>query len=332
MIKKANISWRSKQVAKMMNNDTIVCNHTVQRGKRWDKQRKSLLIHSMVIGYPMGVIFAMKDESVYSILDGKQRLTTIADFRNNEFELGDIPEFEIETENGIEIIDISGMSWEELPDAVKEAIDDYSITIYYFDELTDEEINEMFFRLNNNVPLTAIELTRVKTKSIEAVRKLAQHELFTSGLTKAAMDKYANEDIVMKSYVLMQNNSSDLSTKTVRQIMETNEWTEDDIEDLSQVYDVILKAYKETEDKKFRKRIMTRIHLISVVPIIANALKGHEATEEELVAWMHRFFKGERYATISDVYNDNAGSGSARKEAVQQRYNAMQRDLFHHDN
>ena len=205
MIKKANISWRAKQVAKMMNNNTIVCNHTVQRGKRWDKQRKSLLIHSMIIGYPMGVIFAMKDDSIYSILDGKQRLTTIADFRNNEFELGEIPEFEIETENGTEIIDISHMTWDQLPEAVQEAIDDYSITIYYFDELTDEEINEMFFRLNNNVPLTAVELTRVKAKSIGIIRELAQHPLFTSGLTKAAMEKYANEDLVMKSYVLIHN-------------------------------------------------------------------------------------------------------------------------------
>lgn len=328
MIRKANISWRAKQITKMVDNGTIVSDHIVQRSLVWDKNRKSLLIHSMLVGYPMGPVYAAKDENRYDLLDGKQRINTIVSFRKGEFKLSDnLPAIDVEMDYGMDTVDISGMTYDELPEAAKDLFDDYSVTVYYFDELTDEEINEMFFRLNNNVPLSAIELTRVRTKSIETVRKLAQHELFTSALTKAAMAKYANEDIVMKSFVLLRDRESDISTKTVRSIMEVENITEDDIQRLTDVFDIIYDAYGEEEHKRTKKKIVTRIHLISLVPVIDKCLEDGFVERDQILDWIHEFFSPMKEASISEVYNSYVGSGSARKEAVMKRYESMMTSL-----
>ena len=90
--------------------------------------------------------------------------------------LDDLPEFEYETEDGsIETIDVSGMKFSSLPETLQDIVSDYSLTVYYFDGITEDEITELFWRLNNGKPLSAIELTRVKTKSKSAIAALSKH-------------------------------------------------------------------------------------------------------------------------------------------------------------
>lgn len=320
-------SWVAKQVMTMVNKGTLTFENEVQRGLAWDLARKSLLIHSMIYGFPMNPIITVRENGIYDVLDGKQRLTTIAAYRNDEFALGPVPEVTVEMEYGEDTIMLEGYKYSELPEEIRDIIDQYPIKVWSFSGLTDEEINEMFFRLNNGKPLSAVELTRVKAKSRQVVKELAQHELFTSTLTEAAMKKYAGEDIVMKCWVMLQGRNYDLSTKTVRGMMETFEWTENDKEKLSKVFDVILHAYEQTKAKKIKKRIVTRIHMISLAPIIWDVLCGGFVTEEDLIGWIQFFFDGKDGATISEVYNENAGSGSARLAAVQARREEMLNSL-----
>ena len=46
----------------------------------------------MIEGYPIPAFYASKDENGYSMLDGKQRSNTIAEFINNQFTLIDLLE------------------------------------------------------------------------------------------------------------------------------------------------------------------------------------------------------------------------------------------------
>ena len=217
MLKRANIDWNGKKLVNLVQKGVITFDNAIQRSYIWDVKRKSLLIHSMLVGYPIPPFYSAKNEEGYDILDGKQRINTIVDFINGKFELTDVPEIEVENENGTkEMVDINTLHFDELEDTLRDEILSYTFIVHYFDGITEDEIAEMFFRLNNGKPLSAIELTRVKAKSMETIKEIGQHELFQSALTEKAMARYTNEDIVIKSYAILHEDEPSMETKDTR--------------------------------------------------------------------------------------------------------------------
>ena len=325
MLKRANINWNARQLAKMAQNGSIRFDNAVQRGLVWDDKRKSLLIHSLLIGYPIQPFYAAKNEDGYDMLDGKQRTNAIVDFLNGRFELTDVPEVEVENEDSTtDMVDINTLHFDELEEALRGEIASYSLTVYYFDGITDDEISEMFFRLNNGKPLSAIELTRARAKSMDMIREIGQHELFRSALTEKAMARYTNEDIVIKSYAMLHEREPSMETKVIRPLMADADITEKDRQQLTEIYNRIVAMHGLTEDKKTAKRILTRTHLISIVPIVWKSLqKG--LSDEQMAGWASEFFSGKKSASISDIYNQNAGSGSAKKESVRKRLEEIEK-------
>lgn len=57
-------------------------------GNVWNAKQKSELIESIIMGIPLPLIYVKEDDrGVYIIVDGRQRLTTLFQFMNNEFPL-----------------------------------------------------------------------------------------------------------------------------------------------------------------------------------------------------------------------------------------------------
>jgi len=57
-------------------------------GNVWNPKQKSELIESIIMGIPLPLIYVKEDDrGVYIIVDGRQRLTTLFQFMNNEFPL-----------------------------------------------------------------------------------------------------------------------------------------------------------------------------------------------------------------------------------------------------
>ena len=93
MLKRMNINWNARQLVKMCMNGSITFDNAIQRGYVWDVKRKSLLIESMIIGYPVPAFYARRDEKkVFDMLDGKQRSSAIYGYLNNEYALEGVSE------------------------------------------------------------------------------------------------------------------------------------------------------------------------------------------------------------------------------------------------
>lgn len=319
MLRSAKIEWTARKLYKMAQRNEITFDNAVQRGFVWDNKKKSLLIHSMLSGYPIPPFYAAKNDDKYDMLDGKQRINAIVDFIAGKFELENIPEVESPNDDGtMDMADITTLHFDELEESLRDELQDCSLTAYYFDAITDEEITEMFFRLNNGKALSAVELTRVRAKSMSTIKEISQHEIFDSALTKKALEKYTNEDIVIKTYVILHEKEPSMETKYIRPLMEGIEITDADKEQIWKIYDRILAMHKLIADKKVAKRILVRTHLITMVPVIWKSIQDGK-TDQQIAEWAAEFFNGKRSATISLAYNMSAGSGSAKKESVRKR-------------
>ena len=328
---KSNIQWNAKQIAKMFANGNLKFDNAVQRGFVWDKKRQSLLIDSMLRDYPIPPMYTIKvDEvvnekgkksAIYDCLDGKQRCTTIAMYLNDQFALGDLER--VVADNGDEI-DISGYLFSELPEECQDKITSYSLTVYFFTEIEDDEINEMMARLNNGKPLTAYELSRVKAKDLDTIKELANHHIFDEISNK----NYNNEDVVVKSYAMLTKDEPCLDTKAIRPLIEELEFTQDDIDVIYNCFslidtarDIILEDDTDPVlNRKIAKKIITKIHLISIMPIAK--IVCEEGIDPVVFAeFLQDFFVGE--PSKRDDYNEAAKNGTGHVPNVKARTDAL---------
>lgn len=326
MLKKANVQWSVKTLTKMVKTHKISFDNAVQRGHCWDKDRKSLLIHSILAGYPIPAFFAAKSQddkgtAIYDMLDGKQRSNALVSFLSDDFALTNVPQVEYEEDNGDSVcLDVNGMCFSELPECLQDAISDYSLTVYYFDGITEDEISELFWRLNNGKPLTAIELTRVKTKSKAAIQALAKHDVFNVMLTESALSKFAQEEIILKLLALIYTSKPSLDTKYIRTMCESMEVSATQINEINLVFDSMLNhivALKEQGKKSLLKTITTRTHFLSCCYIQHKA--NHEGQENNVMRWMTSFFSSTTGPSTSSQYNDACRHGSSKADAVDDR-------------
>lgn len=71
--------------------EQIKLNPEFQRRERWDESRQSRWIESLVMNVPIPPVFLGEDEyGQYVVLDGRQRLTSVAKFLNNDLKLRDL--------------------------------------------------------------------------------------------------------------------------------------------------------------------------------------------------------------------------------------------------
>lgn len=111
-----------------------------QRGLVWKPKQKSELIESILMGIPLPLIYVKEDErGVYIIVDGKQRLSTLFSFINNEFAL---------TKLSI-LKDKNGRRFEDLTPMEQNKIEDCSLTLHVIKAPTSDRVTfDLFDRVN----------------------------------------------------------------------------------------------------------------------------------------------------------------------------------------
>lgn len=78
----------------MVDGQIIDLSPKYQRRERWEVQRQSQLIESFLLNVPVPAIYLAEEEyGVYTIIDGKQRITAVADYLNNAFKLRGLDSF-----------------------------------------------------------------------------------------------------------------------------------------------------------------------------------------------------------------------------------------------
>ena len=183
-----NISMNVKQIIEDMDNGKWDFDLLIQReAGQWDNEQQSLLIDTLIRGFKMPAIWLTKglnENGVnYSVIDGKQRCTTIYNFVHNEFKLHkSLESFTMLAKDYDNIeedltVELAGKKFSDLPKAVQDIIIRYDVDIVRMMYYTDEQIEEQFYRLNNGATFTKAQKANVslgselagKLKEIEAL-------------------------------------------------------------------------------------------------------------------------------------------------------------------
>lgn len=154
----------------------IDTNPDFQRPAVWTTSQKQLLIDTILRDYDVPKLYWRKLSSKpdkYDVVDGQQRLRAVWSFFDHEFKCAKDAE-------PIDGLDIAGCRYEDLPDDLRTRFDVYPLDIVILENTDDDEVREMFIRLQNGTTLKAQEKRNaLPGKMRDFVRALAGHPFFT---------------------------------------------------------------------------------------------------------------------------------------------------------
>jgi hypothetical protein len=329
-MKKSSLPIKLNQVVRMTEKGTLNFEYPIQRkGGQWDDLQKSLFIHSIASNYPIPQILALKvdgEDGVY-ILDGKQRITNVVDFLQNKYPLHEeTPKVRIE--NLDEEFEIAGLTFDELPDDIKNEILSSSLNSSRLENATDEEIEELFFRWNNGTPLTKQQKSRAKMGLSNAtiIDNLVKHNFIADKASFTPLQRRRSDDeaVILQSMMLM----SDIQFESFvadKILKFATDIRESDITDVTTAIKDALDYMNEAIEEK--TQLLKKLHLPTLILIAKKAIEDgvpkalfNEWVEDFTLAIDRR---ASSKAKVSTMYMNYTGAGSVKKDKVLGRKKAM---------
>lgn len=153
-----NTDWTVETLFRQIDKGNIDLDPKFQRRDAWDLTRKSKLIESIICGFPIpNVVLAEHQSSKgkYLVIDGKQRLSSIASFLRDEFALSGLQI--LENLNGKKFSQIAANFQEEA-----NTVENQTIRTVIIRNWPDEDyLYTVFYRLNSgSLPLSSQELRK----------------------------------------------------------------------------------------------------------------------------------------------------------------------------
>ena len=133
--------------------DRINTNPDYQRPAVWTTPQKQLLMDTILRGFDIPKLYLRQvatGPDKYEVVDGQQRLRAIWGYMSGDYALAK----NADPINGIEI---AGKKYSELDIDISTILDTYTLDFEIITETSDEEVREMFLRLQNGTTLKAQE-------------------------------------------------------------------------------------------------------------------------------------------------------------------------------
>lgn len=303
----------------MLNFDLLI----QRKGGIWNRNKKALLVDTILIDSEIPPIYAIRNKDKnFTILDGKQRLTSLFDFIDSSFKMPKT----IKTNTSVPKViseEISNKKFKEFPTEIKNKILNYKLEIKYTTNSDENEIKDLFYRLNNGTPLKSIELIRVTipTDVLKFTESIAETPFFQK-IKFSPMQRRRNFDkkVILNCLMLIENYNSGLGDKDVAAYART--LTDKSLKDT-------LKAKMENTCHYLNEVFINSDKLLTkiTVPLMFKMAymiqdKKLAITHEEFLDWATKFF-----TTPPIEYKETLNKGTSLKANVQKRIEIVENDF-----
>lgn len=265
----------------LLDRDLFEVDKTYQREEVWSKDAAQYLIDSILRRYDIGKVYVQVREGKYFIVDGQQRLKAILDFADNKFPLSE----------KYSPAELAGKFYRDLPEKVRETFRSYVVTIVKIRGFSDEEIRDLFRRINSGVPLnTAERLNAYPGDIVPTVRKLSEHPFFKK-VTYLKPTRYRYLHLSAQLLMLEKNGITDISPKALFTFFEQNR----KLDTNSQAYKDVVKTlnYLEKAFNEKIKELEKPSWIITLYLLTSHLLKNYamDGREQTLKNFFINFFQ-----------------------------------------
>lgn len=269
----------------------IDTNPDYQRPAVWSTAQKQLLMDTILRGYDIPKIYMRqvgKSPQRFDVVDGQQRLRAIWSFVEGEFRLS-------KDADDVDGDAIANCRYDELPLEVRSMFDVYPLDVIVMADSEEDEVREMFLRLQNGTTLKAQEKRNAKPGDMRRfVKDLTQHDIFITSVP--FQNKRFTHDHIAAQITLIELAGGPVNIKD---------------KDLNRMYDENL-VFQDTcpKAKKIQRTLdymhkvfpaktpeLERYNFISLYVLVSNLLEKFVVAgrEEEIFNWFIGFEQYRRY-------------------------------------
>jgi hypothetical protein len=182
-----------------------------QRKPVWAARQKCYLIESVLLGLPVPEIFVQQKttpggETTFAIVDGQQRIRTVLQFIGSEIDSGEQQYNKFKLDKLDPTSPWRDLGFADLSDDQKKAFFGYRFVVRYLNTDRDDEVRDMFRRLNKFLtPLKPQELRNATYAGpfVQLVRALADNEYWAENRIVTASSIRRMGDIEFVSELLI---------------------------------------------------------------------------------------------------------------------------------
>ena len=312
-----------------------------QRPPVWTKKQKQLLIDTILRGYDIPKMYWQRlvdnSQHEFAVIDGQQRLRTLWEFCDDEFQIAyDADPVVI---NG-KRYEIAGNRYDDLHFDLRIKFDIYALDVVIVEGAVqtekEDEVREMFLRLQNGTTLKTQEKRNAMTGQMRNfVKEVAKHSFFENcNFTnfRFTFDLVAAQMICLE---IARGPTSVRDGELNRMYEKNNQFDHNckDAKKVRRVLDYLHQAFPEKTPELERYNAITLYCLSST--LLGNYV--HEGTEEKLSKWFIKFENDRRdndalpeeKRNLSLIeYKNLTRSATDSKESIQGRLDYVERLFF----
>ena len=300
-MRKETSEWSIRMLADFQTRINVDAEY--QRGKVWSKAQQALLIDSILRGFDIPKIFLRKrsegSPQLFDVIDGKQRLTAIWRFVADDFSLS------AKSDPFPNIGNLSGMRWSDLPDKAKDRLQFANMTISKIEDATDDEIHELFIRLQKGEPLRAAEKRNAVDGPIRdfVANVLANHPLWPkTGIRQSRFGWHEHSAIILA--LVRSRGPTGLKGADLQELYEVDDFDPRG-EDASLTIE-LLDTLEMIADAS-EERIRTRWGIVDLsITIMRLRTEGYDISPVEIMEFFEQFEADRRQVsqTLNDLQTD----------------------------
>lgn len=310
----------------------INTNPDFQRPAVWSTSQKQLLIDTILRKYDIPKFYWRKigtKPDLYDVVDGQQRLRAIWGFLSGEYKLA-------KNADPIDEEEIAGLGYEELPDDLRSDLDTYTLDIVILEETDEDEVREMFLRLQNGTSLKAQEKRNAYPGQMrDFVCGLTKHPFFTR--VEFTNSRFAFDHVAAQIVLLeMVGSPTNVKNADLNKMYEANKNFDPNsptAKGVKRVLGIMADAFQE------RTPELERYNVISLYCVISEIIKQYSIPD--IKALLHDWFlafeakrreEKQKNEEVGDpewtTYNEKISHSTDAAESIRWRMEFMLRNLL----
>ncbi len=303
-----------------------------QRPYVWGLAQKQLLIDTILREYDVPKLYLhQKNDKEYEVIDGQQRIRTIWDFYDDKFAIS----------NSAEPIDgheIAGLRFSELDTDTQMLINGYDLDFAIISNCSEDEIREMFLRLQNGTTLKAQEIRNAMPGNMRNfVKEVATHDFFS----KVDFDdrRFSHDHVAAQLCLLTINGKiCNIKDRDLNKMYKENEDFNSDSDAAKRVKKTLNYMNQMFESNAPE---LKRYNVVSLFALIQELSENYAIKDrnKEIANWFIDFEKRRALDKLKDTeeqdpaliaYHEKTSHSTDGAESLQYRHNMLKEDLMEH--